>query len=113
MKNPTMMIVVLVFSAIMGIALLARPNALTGGASGIPVTNSGTVLSVIAALLAIGVLIVAGIQQEKRKLKLGFLPLLSQTDQTMRSNRNQLFRGDEELYPSAIENDIENPFAKK
>ncbi len=67
-NNPTMMIVVLVFAAIMGVALLARTNALTGGASGIPVaTNSGTVLSVVAALLAIGVLIVAGLQQQRHR----------------------------------------------
>ena len=66
-ENPIMMIVVLVFSAIMGVALLARPNAVTGGTFGAVTANSGTVLSVVAALLAIGVLIVAGVQQEKRK----------------------------------------------
>ncbi len=66
MKNPAMLVVVLVFAAIMGIALLARPNALTGGASGVSLTaNSGTILSVIAAVLAIGVLIVAGLKQQK------------------------------------------------
>jgi len=66
MKNPTILVVTLVFAAIIGIALLARPNALTGGASGVSLTaNSGTVLSVIAAVLAIGVLIVAGLKQQK------------------------------------------------
>jgi len=52
----------LVFAAILGVALLG--GGLTGQAtaSAIKVTN-GTVLSVIAALLAIGVLIIAGLQQ--------------------------------------------------
>ncbi|MBI4146341.1 hypothetical protein HY489_03310 [Candidatus Woesearchaeota archaeon] len=57
-------IVVMVFAAVLGIGLLG--GGLTGQASGanLPVTN-GTVLSVLAALLAIGVLIVAGLQQTK------------------------------------------------
>lgn len=55
-------LVVLAGTAIVGIGLLG--GGLTGQATGnvIPVT-SGTILSVIAALLAIVVLIVAGFQQ--------------------------------------------------
>lgn len=67
MKNPTILAVALVFAAIIGIALLAQPNALTGGASGSVASNSGTILSIVAAVLAIGVLIVAGFQQQKEK----------------------------------------------
>ena len=67
MKNPTILAVTLVFAAIIGIALLAQPNALTGGASGAVATSSGTILSVIAAVIAIGVLIVAGFQQQKKE----------------------------------------------
>jgi len=67
MKNPTILVVTLVFAAIIGIALLAQPNALTGGASGSVSTTSGTVLSVVAAVIAIGVLIVAGLQQQKKE----------------------------------------------
>ena len=57
-----MWIVVLVFAAVLGVGLLG--GGLTGQASGasLPVTN-GTVLSVMAALLAIAILIVAGLQQ--------------------------------------------------
>lgn len=62
MKSSGVWIVVLVFAAVLGIGLLG--GGLTGQASGanLPVTN-GTVLSVMAALLAIAVLIVAGVQQ--------------------------------------------------
>lgn len=63
--SPATLIVVLVFAAVLGVGLLG--GGLTGQASGsaIPITN-GTVLSVIAAVLAIGVLIVAGLQQAKK-----------------------------------------------
>lgn len=56
-------VVILVFAAVLSIGLLG--GGLTGKAavSTIPVT-SGTVLSVVAALMAIGVLIVAGLQQK-------------------------------------------------
>lgn len=62
--NGVALLVTLVFVAILGVALLG--GGLTGQATGpsFPVTN-GTILSVIAALLAIGVLIVAGLQQSK------------------------------------------------
>lgn len=62
MKSSGVWIVVLVFAAVLGVGMLG--GGLTGQASGanLPVTN-GTVLSVMAALLAIGVLIVAGVQQ--------------------------------------------------
>lgn len=62
MKTSGVWIVVLVFAAVLGVGLLG--GGLTGQASGanLPVTN-GTVLSVMAALLAIAVLIVAGVQQ--------------------------------------------------
>jgi len=64
--SPVGWIVVLVFAAVLGIGLLG--GSLTGQATGaqIVVTN-GTILSVIAAILAIGVLIVAGLQQSKEK----------------------------------------------
>jgi hypothetical protein len=60
-------IIVLVFAAVLGVGLLGNQGGLTGQVSGsnIPITN-GTILSVVAALLAIGVLIVAGLQQPKR-----------------------------------------------
>jgi len=59
-------IVILAFAAVLGIGLLGNSGGLTGQATGsaIPVTN-GTILSVIAAVLAIGVLVVAGLQQSK------------------------------------------------
>ena len=62
--SPAAWVVVLVFAAVLGIGLLG--GSLTGQATGasLPVT-SGTVLSVLAAILAIGVLIVAGLQQPK------------------------------------------------
>lgn len=62
--NPTALIVVLVFAAVLGVGMLG--GGLTGQASGsaFPITN-GTVLSVIAAVIAIGVLIVAGLNQGK------------------------------------------------
>ncbi len=62
MKSSGVWIVVLVFAAVLGVGMLG--GGLTGQASGanLPVTN-GTVLSVMAALLAIAVLIVAGVQQ--------------------------------------------------
>ena len=62
MQSFGLWIVVLVFAAIIGIGLLG--GSLTGQVSGssLPSAN-GMVLSVMAALLAIGVLIVAGLQQ--------------------------------------------------
>lgn len=62
MKNPIVWMVILVFAAVLGIGVLG--GGLTGQAisSNIPVTN-GTVMSVIAAVVAIGVLIVAGLKQ--------------------------------------------------
>jgi len=55
--------VVLVFGAILGIGLLS--GGLTGEVTGAGVTlTSGTLLSVGAAVLAVGVLIVAGLKQE-------------------------------------------------
>lgn len=57
-------LVVLVFAAVLGIGLLG--GSITGKAAGgfIPIT-SGTILSVIAAMLCIGVLIVAALRQNK------------------------------------------------
>lgn len=61
--SPTALVVVLVFAAVLGVGLLG--GSMTGQAfTAIPVTN-GAVLSVIAAVLAIGVLIIAGIKQSK------------------------------------------------
>ena len=64
---PAVWVVLLAFGAVLGVGLLSQSGGLTGQAtgSGIPVT-SGTILSVIAAVLAIGVLIVAGLQQNKK-----------------------------------------------
>jgi len=66
--SSTAWIVALVFAAILGVGLLGQRGGLTGQASGaaLPVT-SGTILSVIAAVLAIGVLIVAGLQQNRKE----------------------------------------------
>jgi len=65
--NSLAWIIVLVFTAVLSVGLLGQRGGLTGQAAGagIPIT-SGTILSVIAALLAIGVLIVAGLQQSKK-----------------------------------------------
>lgn len=54
--------VVLVFAAVLGIGLLG--GGLTGQATSsiIPAVN-GTMLSIVAAVVAIGVLIVAGLKQ--------------------------------------------------
>ena len=66
MKNAVGWIVTLVFVAILGIGLLGP--GLTGQATGYSfVVTYGTVLSVIAATLAIGVLIVAGFKQSNTK----------------------------------------------
>ena len=62
--SPSAWVVILVFASVLGIGLLG--SGLTGQASGASlVVTNGTVLSVIAALLAVGVLIVAGLQQTK------------------------------------------------
>lgn len=64
-NNYAAWVITLVFVAVLGIGLLGP--GLTGQAAGASFTvTSGTVLSVIAALLAIGVLIVAGLQQAKK-----------------------------------------------
>ena len=63
MKAPVAWIVVMVFAAVLGIGLLG--GGLTGHASGGIPSSNGTVLSVLAAILAIGVLIVAGLQTGK------------------------------------------------
>lgn len=64
--HPMAWLVASVFAIILSIGLLGRGN-LTGSATGgiIPVTG-GTILSVVAAVLAIAVLIVAGFQQAKK-----------------------------------------------
>lgn len=58
------MIVLVSFGFVIGLALIAR-GSLTGGVtlSDLPVTN-GTVLSALAAVISIGVLLVAGLQQK-------------------------------------------------
>jgi len=63
--SPAAWIVILAFVAILGIGLLGP--GLTGQATGgvLKITN-GTILSVGSALLAIGVLIVAGFQENKK-----------------------------------------------
>lgn len=65
MNNPLPWFVTLVFASVLGIALLG--GGVTGQvtAPSLVVTN-GTVLSVIAATIAIGVLVVAGLQQSAR-----------------------------------------------
>ena len=64
--SPVGWVIGLVFAAVFGVALLG--GGLTGQATGsaVPITN-GTILSILAALLAIGVLIVAGLQQNIKK----------------------------------------------
>lgn len=58
-------VVVVMLAAIAGVFLLGR-GGLTGQATGSVVSfTSGTVLSVIAGIIAIGVLIVAGLQQSR------------------------------------------------
>mgnify|MGYP001615299521 CR=1 FL=1 len=61
MKHFSALTITLVFAAVLGIGLLG--SGLTGDVSGagLPIARS-TVLSVGAALLAIGVLVVAGLQ---------------------------------------------------
>jgi hypothetical protein len=64
--HPVSWMVVFVFAVILGIGLLGKGN-LTGGATGSLIqVNSGTILSIVAAVLGIGVLIVAGFQQAKK-----------------------------------------------
>lgn len=64
--HPLSWLVVFVFVAILAVGLLGKGN-LTGGATGSLIqVHSGTILSVVAALLGIGVLIVAGFQQVKK-----------------------------------------------
>lgn len=62
--NPMAWGIVLIFGAVLGIGLLGGGITGKATAGAIPVT-SGTVLSVIAAVVAIGVLIVAGLKQGK------------------------------------------------
>lgn len=64
--HPMAWIVTVVFAIILAVGLLGR-GSLTGEATGsiIPI-SSGTILSVVAAILAIGVLIVAGFQEVKK-----------------------------------------------
>ena len=63
--HPMSWLVVFVFAAILAVGLLGKGN-LTGGATGSLIqVNSGTILSVVAAVLGIGVLIVAGFKQTK------------------------------------------------
>jgi hypothetical protein len=59
-------IVLFVFAIILAVSLLGRGN-LTGQATGsiIPI-SSGMVLSIVSAVLAIGVLVVAGFQEVKK-----------------------------------------------
>ena len=61
---PTAWMVILVFAAVLGIGLLGP--GLTGNISGsmLPLVN-GTSLSVLAATVAVGVLVIAGLQQQK------------------------------------------------
>ena len=64
MKHYSALLIVLVFAAVLGIGMLG--GSLTGNASGAAsVLGNSTVLSVGAALLAIGVLIVAGMQSAR------------------------------------------------
>lgn len=60
MKHYSVISIVLVFAAVLSIGVLG--GGLTGNASGASVLGNSTVLSVGAALLAIGLLIVAGMQ---------------------------------------------------
>lgn len=61
--SPAVWLLILAFSFVFGLALLSR-GTLTGQitAQALPMTN-GTVLSAIAAVLSIGVLLVAGLQK--------------------------------------------------
>jgi len=64
MKHSSVIAIVLVFAAVLSIGILG--GGLTGNASGAAsVLANSTVLSVGAALLAIGVLIVAGMQNAR------------------------------------------------
>ena len=65
MKYPMVITIMFVFAAILGIGLLGG-GGLTGNASGASaVLGNSVVLSVGAALLAIGVLIVDGLQSSR------------------------------------------------
>jgi hypothetical protein len=67
MKNFNFVIwlVFLVFALLLGISLIGKNLGITGQTSGGIAINNGTVLSAIAAVFAIGVLIVSGFQQTK------------------------------------------------
>lgn len=60
MKHRSVVIIMMVFAAVLGIGVLG--SSLTGNVSGSSLFGASTVLSVAAALLAIGILIVAGLQ---------------------------------------------------
>ena len=64
--QPMAWMVLFVFAVILGVGLLGK-GSLTGNATGslIPI-SSGMLLSIVAAVLAIGVLIVAGFQEVKK-----------------------------------------------
>ncbi|MEM3154271.1 MAG: hypothetical protein QW165_01750 [Candidatus Woesearchaeota archaeon] len=64
--HPMAWLVAFVFAVILAVGLLGK-GTLTGGAIGgmVPI-NGGTILSVVAALLGILVLIVAGFQQMRK-----------------------------------------------
>jgi len=67
MKNFNFVIwlVFLVFALLLGISLIGKNLGITGQTAGGITINNGTVLSAIAAVFAIGVLIVSGFQQTK------------------------------------------------
>jgi len=61
----TAWVVVVMLAAVAGVFLLGR-GGLTGQATGSVVSfTNGTILSIIAGIIAIGVLIVAGLQQSR------------------------------------------------
>ena len=64
--SPALLIVLLAFAFVFGFALIAR-GSLTGSSVAPIAINNGTVLSAIAAVLAIGVLLVAALQQRRKK----------------------------------------------
>jgi len=58
-------IVLFVFAIILAVSLLGKGNVTGEATGGIIPVSSGMLLSIVAAVLAIGVLIVAGFQEVK------------------------------------------------
>lgn len=65
--KPVAWLLVLVLAAVMGAALLAQGHTTGNAVGAVNFQSGGAVLSAFAAVVAIGVLIVAGLQRTEEK----------------------------------------------